>query len=124
MFGQPKEDMRVADYVLGLMQADEARFFERELQRDPALSARVEEWRERIARLEEGDDETPHAKMRRRIEAGIRRRKAEESMSSVVTILPRLNSQAAELPGLVAVGTVCFVTGILLGGALTWLIFT
>lgn len=45
-------DMRVADYVLGLMEPNERAFFEREMREDRALAAEVAEWRARIARVD------------------------------------------------------------------------
>lgn len=121
MFGQPKEDMRVADYVLGLMDAEETVFFERDMRNDPILAARVYEWRERISRIDESEPETPHAQMRRRIEAGLRRR------GPNVIVHPSAFRQAtaptADLTQWLLVGTACFAAGILFGGTLAWLIF-
>ena len=63
-----RDDMRAADYVLGLMAPNETAFFERDMRRDPALARQVEGWR---ARATEEAAETPHAAMRRRIVAGL-----------------------------------------------------
>ena len=63
-----RDDMRAADYVLGLMAPNETAFFERDMRRDPALARQVEGWRARAA---DEAAETPHAAMRRRIVAGL-----------------------------------------------------
>ena len=63
-----RDDMRAADYVLGLMAPNETAFFERDMRRDPALARQVDDWR---ARATEEAAETPHAAMRRRIIAGL-----------------------------------------------------
>ena len=120
MFGQPKEDMRVADYVLGLMDAEETVFFEREMRRDPALAARVEDWRERLARMDEHEPDTPHAEMRRRIEAGLRR----EGDNIVLhpAAFQATEAPRADLAGWLLVGTACFASGLLFGGFIAWLL--
>lgn len=65
---QKSDDMRVADYVLGLMDAKETAFFERDMRRDPALALAVSDWQQRVARLEEpGGPMTPQAEMQQRI---------------------------------------------------------
>jgi len=117
MFGQPREDMRVADYVLGLMDAEEARLFEREMQSAPALAEQVNDWRSRVARFDADEPATPQAEMRRRIEAGLRRHGG-APISSMPSARPM-----QDLPSLLALGTGFFVSGILLGGMLTWLLF-
>ena len=61
-----RDDMRAADYVLGLMAPNETAFFERDMRRDPALARQVDDWRARAEAIE-----TPHAAMRRRIVAGL-----------------------------------------------------
>lgn len=66
-----RDDMRVADYVLGLMEPNETAFFERDMRKDPALVREVADWRERIADVD--DANTPQAEMRRRILAGMNR---------------------------------------------------
>ena len=63
-----RDDMRAADYVLGLMAPNETAFFERDMRRDPALARQVDDWRARAA---DEAAETPHAAMRRRIVAGL-----------------------------------------------------
>ena len=118
MFGQPREDMRVADYVLGLMDAEEARLFEREMQSAPGLAVQVDDWRSRVARFDADEPNTPQAEMRRRIEAGLRRHGGAPIASSAPATRPM-----SDLPGLLALGTGFFVAGILLGGMLTWLLF-
>lgn len=122
MFGQPKEDMRVADYVLGLMDAEETVFFERDMRQDPALAARVYEWRERIARMDEAEADTPHAQMRRRIEAGLRRRG--ENVVLHPSAYQEREAPRSDLTHWLLMGTACFAAGILLGGTLAWLIFS
>ncbi|MDP3896286.1 MAG: hypothetical protein Q8Q62_06390 [Mesorhizobium sp.] len=68
MSAQDSDDMRVADYVLGLMDAKETAFFERDMRRDPALALAVSAWQQRIAKLEEPvGPMTPQAEMQRRI---------------------------------------------------------
>lgn len=61
------DDMRAADYVLGLMEPEERVGFERAMRSDPALARQVAEWMKAV------DDaaDTPHAEMRRRIVAGM-----------------------------------------------------
>jgi anti-sigma-K factor RskA len=61
-----RDDMRAADYVLGLMEPNETAFFERDMRNDPALARHVADWRERF-----DEAATPQAGMRRRIEAGL-----------------------------------------------------
>lgn len=120
MFGQPKEDMRVADYVLGLMDAEETAFFEREMRRDPTLAARVEDWRERVARINDREPDTPHAEMRRRIEAGLRRRGGNIVLHPAA--FQERETPQIDLTGWLLMGTACFAAGILLGGTIAWLI--
>jgi anti-sigma-K factor RskA len=119
MFGQPKEDLRVADYVLGLMDAEEIVFFERDMRRDPALAARVGEWRERVARIEEPEADTPHARMRRRIEAGLGRGGGKVVMLPSAAAEPR--GTAGRFAGL-QVCAACFGAGTLVGGTIAWLV--
>ncbi|MCO5160720.1 MAG: hypothetical protein M9939_06265 [Mesorhizobium sp.] len=119
MFGQPKEDMRVADYVLGLMDAEEAAFFEREMRHDPALAARVEDWRERLAKMDQSEPDTPHAEMRRRIEEGLRRRG--DNIVLHPSAYQDRDAPQPDLTGWLLVGTACFAAGILLGGIVAWL---
>ncbi|SMH36275.1 hypothetical protein [Mesorhizobium australicum] len=121
MFGQPKEDMRVADYVLGLMDTEETTFFEREMRQDPALAARVADWRERIARMDDAEPETPHAQMRRRIEDGLRRRG--DNVIALPTAFRERTEARPELSGWPIVGAACFAVGILFGGFCVWLLF-
>lgn len=121
MFGQPKEDMRVADYVLGLMDTEETTFFEREMRRDPALAARVADWRERIARMDEVEPDTPHAQMRRRIEDGLRQRGG--NIIPLPTAFHHRVEPRQDLPSWLPVGVACFAVGILLGGFCVWLLF-
>lgn len=68
-----RDDMRAADYVLGLMAPKETAFFERDMRKDPELARQVEGWRARAANPDDADDadDTPHAAMRRRIVAGL-----------------------------------------------------
>lgn len=120
MFGQPREDMRVADYVLGLMDADEARYFERELKRDPALAARVEDWRGRVALFENREPDTPQAEMRRRIEEGMRPRGGSRRPALPLRPAPAATSG---MPNTLAMATGFFIAGILLGGTVIWLLF-
>lgn len=121
MFGQPRDDMRVADYVLGLMEPDEARYFERELRQDAALAARVNDWRARVAQFEQVDPATPQAEMRRRIEEGLRRRPPRTAASSDATSPSK--GPARRVPGILAMASGYFVAGILLGGMVTWIFF-
>jgi anti-sigma-K factor RskA len=120
MFGQPREDMRVADYVLGLMDADEARFFERELKQDPALAARVEDWRARVARFEDREADTPQAEMRRRIEEGMRPRGGYLRSAQP---RPTASDPKPRVTGPMGMATGFFIAGILFGGTLIWLLF-
>lgn len=120
MFGQPKEDMRVADYVLGLMAAEEAAFFEREMRRDPTLAARVEDWRARVARINDREPDTPHAEMRRRIEAGLCRRGGNIVLHPAA--FQDRETPQVDLTGWLLMGTACFAAGILLGGTIAWLL--
>ena len=61
------DDMRAADYVLGLMEPEESVSFERAMRNDPTLARQVAEWTKAV-----GDAaDTPHAEMRRRIVAGM-----------------------------------------------------
>lgn len=71
-----QDDMRAADYVLGLMNPAELVRFEQELRDNPGLSREVDAWRERVARLRDETDPTPHAEMRKRIAAGLSQRYA------------------------------------------------
>ncbi len=50
-------DLLAAEYVLGLLSADECTVLERRLAQDPKLAARVEGWQARFAPL--GEDATP-----------------------------------------------------------------
>lgn len=62
------DDMRVADYVLGVMEPNEAAFFERAMRDDPSLAQQVAEWQRRVAYLEEpAARATPQAVMLQRI---------------------------------------------------------
>jgi len=74
MTARDEGDMRVADYVLGLMEPNERAFFERDMHDDPALAEAVADWRMRVAEM---DDTvlpvTRHEAMRRRIESGLSR---------------------------------------------------
>ena len=119
MFRQQKDDMRVADYVLGLMEAEEAAYFEREMRNDPILAHRVADWRDRVAQMDDSEPLTPHVEMRRRIEAGLRRR------GDNIVLHPAALRQPAQrdFSGWLLMGTACFAAGILLGGTLIWLIF-
>lgn len=61
-------EMRVADYVLGLMEPNEAAFFERDMRRNPELAREVADWQDRVARMVASPDAaTPHAEMQQRI---------------------------------------------------------
>lgn len=64
MTGSRRDDIEVADYVLGLMEPKEAAFFERDMRLDPVLAARVEDWRRRVAELAGDKPETPQGAMR------------------------------------------------------------
>lgn len=119
MFGQKKEDMRVADYVLGLMDAEESAFFERAMREDPALAHRVADWRERVKRIDDSEPSTPQAEMRRKIEAELRRRGENIVLHPAALREPT----SPDLPGMLLMGVACFAAGILLGGTLFWLIF-
>jgi anti-sigma-K factor RskA len=119
MFKQQKDDMRVADYVLGLMDAEETAFFEREMRNDPVLAHRVADWRDRVAQMDEVEPLTPHVEMRRRIEAGLKRRG-----DNIVLHPAALREEAQrDFPSWLLMGLGCFAAGILLGGSLMWLIF-
>ena len=65
------EDLRAADYVLGLMEPTEAVLFERDMRGDPALADRVAFWRSRVAGVDL-EEPTAHARMRREIVEGLR----------------------------------------------------
>ncbi len=65
------EDLRAADYVLGLMEPTEAVLFERDMRGDPALADRVAFWRSRVAGVDM-EEPTAHARMRREIVEGLR----------------------------------------------------
>jgi anti-sigma-K factor RskA len=119
MFGQKKEDMRVADYVLGLMDAEESAFFEREMRQDPTLAHRVADWRDRVAKIDDTEPRTPQAAMRRRIEAELKRR----GENIVLHPAAIRDTEQQDLPRLILMGVACFAAGILLGGTLVWLIF-
>jgi anti-sigma factor RsiW len=119
MFGQKKEDMRVADYVLGLMEAEEAAFFERDMSHDPDLALRVAEWRERVNTIDDGEQSTPHVEMRRRIEEALKRRGDNIVLHPAAALR---DPPSPDLPSLLLIGTSCFAAGIILGATLFWLI--
>ena len=64
------DDLRAADYVLGLMEPKEVVLFERDMRLDPALADRVTLWRSRVAGMDETEP-TAQAQMRRRIIDGM-----------------------------------------------------
>lgn len=119
MFGQKKEDMRVADYVLGLMDAEESAFFEREMREDRTLARRVADWRDRVKQIDDNEPSTPHAEMRRRIEAQLKGRGDNILLHPTALREPTQH----DLPSLLLIGLACFAAGLLLGGTLFWLIF-
>ncbi|MHA6325724.1 anti-sigma factor [Roseivivax sp. CAU 1753] len=66
----PEDDAVAAEYVLGLLSADETAAFEARLDADGDLVLRVVAWTEHFAALSEGlDPVAPPAQLKRRIEA-------------------------------------------------------
>ncbi|NDV00146.1 anti-sigma factor [Pseudoroseicyclus tamaricis] len=62
--------LTAAEYALGLLTGDEARAFEAEMAKDPALAAEALGWGERLARLAETEvpDVAPPKALRRKVE--------------------------------------------------------
>lgn len=110
------DDMRVADYVLGLMDAREIALFERDLRHDPDLAERVEFWRARVAQADTSRLLTPQEQMRRRIEDGFVRRAGGRPVAA--RALDRGQSGRW-----VAIALASFVCGVALGAVMVWLTF-
>jgi hypothetical protein len=109
-----QDDMRAADYVLGLMTPVELVRFELDLRADPALALEVDAWRERVARLREDADPTPQAEMRRRISDGLSRRSPGPQLLAAAPKQPRFILGRLEAVGL------GILMGMMLGATLVW----
>ena len=96
-----RDDMRAADYVLGLMAPNETAFFERDMRNDPELARHVADWRERVAHVDDDCGDTPQAEMRRRILTGMNRRRAGQTPEAAILRNGALRIAAA-LAGLAA----------------------
>src|SRR4051812_6990814 len=68
----PDDESRAAEYVLGVMSAEERATFSRDVSRDPALATAVREWEVRLAPLaRDVADVAPPPGLFRRIEDAI-----------------------------------------------------
>jgi len=109
----PDDDIRAADYVLGLMAPREAARFELDLRHNPDLAQRVQGWRERLAAMRGEAEPTPHAQMRQRIEDGM-------TGETEPRASPRPSKPRAVLPGRPAIAAIAFGCGLLCGAILVW----
>ncbi|MGB3502032.1 MAG: hypothetical protein WBA44_10435 [Mesorhizobium sp.] len=107
------DDIRVADYVLGLMDAREHERFERDMDRRPELARLVAAWRERVAEADASVQLTPQERMRRRIEAGLMRRAASGNVE-------RRHMVTSDFRNRLTSSAIGFVVGVLVGAALVW----
>ena len=110
------DDMRVADYVLGLMDAREIAQFERELRHDPDLAERVEFWRARVAQADTSRLVTPQEQMRQRIADGFVRRTGGQPVAAPAV-------ERTQFGRWVAISLASFACGVALGAVMVWLTF-
>jgi anti-sigma-K factor RskA len=108
-------DMRVADYVLGLMSPVETARFEQDLRTDPLLADQVGAWRERVSRLKADAEPTPQAEMRRRIADGLSHRFGEPRQLVAAQEKPRFSI------GRVDAAILGTLFGAMIGATLVWL---
>lgn len=109
------DDIRVADYVLGLMDAREIALFERELRLNPDLAERVDVWRNRVAQADSSRLITPHEQMRRRIESGLARRAGKTDRANGLL-------ERSQFGRWMTISLVIFACGVALGAVMVWMV--